>query len=86
MHRLEERHHANNYIFSKSFNIRVMMSQHCFNSRGLAISTSYPDYFRRKPKQHTQVAEICILRDDQKVFTTRMFPNLFIIRLVSPSR
>jgi len=83
---LEESQHTHYLIFIERFNVRIMAAQHCLNGRGSTITPAYPDHFRRRPAQHTEIAEIRIFRHDQKALLPGIVPNLLIENLIESWR
>lgn len=56
----------------------AMTAQDLFDHRGRAVSSAYPDNFRRRAGDDAALVKICILRDDDEPMCFRVVPHRFV--------
>jgi hypothetical protein len=79
---LEQSQNSNDLVPTNSFDVGLVIAKYRFNVPTAAISAAYPNYFRRKAQQYTEVTEVRVFGNDHETFASRVVAHFLVRRKI----
>jgi hypothetical protein len=76
---LEQRQNPDNFVQTKSIDVRLMIAKDRLDVSAAAIAAADPNYFRRKAQQYAEVTEVRVFGYYYETFAACVFSH-FLVR------